>query len=285
MFCFGTNRATAIPSHVNRLAIRRKEPDMPSLTYLAPALARIHPDWEAVLDQAAVAARLAEIDRLLVLQQQDGKTLFPPPPQVFNALAFAAPADVKVVILGQDPYHGDGEAMGLSFSVPDGARVPPSLRNIYKELAADLGLGVPASGDLTHWAQQGVLLLNSVLTVERDKAGSHGKLGWQTVSDALIDAVNRDNPAACSCCGATGRRPRPSASTPPPPGADRRPPVAAVGQPRFPRLPPLLPGQRLADRPRPPAGALGDGPRRAKLPVLNPILRRAALRGGRLALS
>ncbi|ATP27110.1 uracil-DNA glycosylase [Chromobacterium violaceum] len=167
---------------------------MPSLTYLAPALARIHPDWEVVLDQAAVAARLAEIDRLLVLQQQDGKTLFPPPPQVFNALAFAAPADVKVVILGQDPYHGDGEAMGLSFSVPDGARVPPSLRNIYKELAADLGLGVPASGDLTHWAQQGVLLLNSVLTVERDKAGSHGKLGWQTVSDALIDAVNRDNP-------------------------------------------------------------------------------------------
>ncbi|WP_434631769.1 uracil-DNA glycosylase [Chromobacterium sp. CV08] len=167
---------------------------MPTLTYLAPALARVHPDWEAVLDQAAVASRLTEIDRQLSLQQQNGKTLFPPPPQVFNALSFAAPADVKVVILGQDPYHGDGEAMGLSFSVPDGVRVPPSLRNIYKELAADLGLGIPSSGDLTHWARQGVLLLNSVFTVERDQAGSHGKLGWQTVSDALIDAVNADNP-------------------------------------------------------------------------------------------
>lgn len=169
---------------------------MSALTYLSPALARVHPAWKTVLRQPAIAAKLAEIDRQLCQQQQDGKTLFPPPPQVFNALSFAAPADVKVVILGQDPYHGDGEAMGLSFSVPEGVRVPPSLRNIYKELAADLGLGVPASGDLSHWAQQGVLLLNSVLTVERDKAGSHGKLGWQMVSDALIDAVNRDN-AGC----------------------------------------------------------------------------------------
>ncbi|POA97977.1 uracil-DNA glycosylase [Chromobacterium sinusclupearum] len=169
---------------------------MSALTYLSPALARVHPAWETVLRQPAIAAKLAEIDRQLCQQQQDGKTLFPPPPQVFNALSFAAPADVKVVILGQDPYHGDGEAMGLSFSVPEGVRVPPSLRNIYKELAADLGLGIPASGDLSHWAQQGVLLLNSVLTVERDKAGSHGKLGWQMVSDALIDVVNRDN-AGC----------------------------------------------------------------------------------------
>ncbi|WP_199155161.1 uracil-DNA glycosylase [Chromobacterium sp. ASV23] len=169
---------------------------MSALTYLSPALARVHPAWETVLRQPAIAAKLAEIDRQLCQQQQDGKALFPPPPQVFNALSFAAPADVKVVILGQDPYHGDGEAMGLSFSVPEGVRVPPSLRNIYKELAADLGLGIPASGDLSHWAQQGVLLLNSVLTVERDKAGSHGKLGWQMVSDALIDAVNRDN-AGC----------------------------------------------------------------------------------------
>ncbi|QEL57184.1 uracil-DNA glycosylase [Chromobacterium paludis] len=167
---------------------------MSSLSYLSPALARVHPDWETVLRQPAVAAKLAGIDRELRQQSEAGKTLFPPAPLVFNALSYAAPADVKVVILGQDPYHGDGEAMGLSFSVPDGARVPPSLRNIYKELAADLGLGIPASGDLSHWAQQGVLLLNSVFTVERDKAGSHGKLGWQTVSDALIDAVNAQNP-------------------------------------------------------------------------------------------
>ncbi|OHX21712.1 uracil-DNA glycosylase [Chromobacterium sphagni] len=167
---------------------------MQQLSYLSPGLARIHPDWETVLNSPSITDKLAAIDRQLAQQQQAGKTLFPPPPQVFNALTFTAPADVKVVILGQDPYHGAGEAMGLSFSVPDGVRVPPSLRNIYKELSADLGLGIPASGDLSHWAQQGVLLLNSVFTVEQDQAGSHGKLGWQAVSDALIDAVNAQSP-------------------------------------------------------------------------------------------
>ncbi|WP_047237816.1 uracil-DNA glycosylase [Chromobacterium subtsugae] len=167
---------------------------MQALNYLSSALARVHPAWEAVLRQADIAARLADIDRQLSQQSEAGKTLFPPAAQIFNALSFASPADVKVVILGQDPYHGAGEAMGLSFSVPEGVRVPPSLRNIYKELAADLGLGIPAGGDLSHWAQQGVLLLNSVFTVEQDQAGSHGKLGWQTVSDALIDAVNAQSP-------------------------------------------------------------------------------------------
>ncbi len=167
---------------------------MTALPYLSPALAPIHPDWETVLRAPAVFSRLAAIDRQLNELAAQGKTLFPARENIFNALRFAAPADVKVVILGQDPYHGDGEAMGLSFSVPSGVRVPPSLRNIYKELAADLGGGQAADGDLTHWASQGVLLLNSVLTVEKDKAGSHGKLGWQEVTDALIDAVNRQNP-------------------------------------------------------------------------------------------
>jgi uracil-DNA glycosylase len=139
-------------------------------------------------------SRLRQIDQQLQQQASQGKTLFPPQPLIFNSLRTMAPADIKVVILGQDPYHGAGEAMGLSFSVPPGVRIPPSLRNIYKELVADLGGGMPASGDLTHWAEQGVLLLNSVLTVEMDKAGSHGKLGWQAVTDALIDAVNQQNP-------------------------------------------------------------------------------------------
>lgn len=169
---------------------------MQALFYLSPALARVHPAWEQVLSTRDIQQQLAGIDRELQAQQAQGKALFPPAPLTFNALTFTAPADVRVVILGQDPYHGDGEAMGLSFSVPPGVRVPPSLRNLYKELAADLGCGVPNSGDLTHWAQQGVLLLNSVLTVERDKAGSHAKLGWQMVSDALIDAVNAQS-AGC----------------------------------------------------------------------------------------
>lgn len=169
---------------------------MQALSYLSPALARVHPDWEKVLSTPVIQQQLAGIDRELQTQQAQGKILFPPAPLTFNALTFTAPADVRVVILGQDPYHGDGEAMGLSFSVPPGVRVPPSLRNLYKELAADLGCGVPNSGDLTHWAQQGVLLLNSVFTVERDKAGSHAKLGWQMVSDALIDAVNAQS-AGC----------------------------------------------------------------------------------------
>lgn len=165
-----------------------------SLDYLAPALARVHPAWETVLTAPDVAPRLVQIDRALSQLAAAGKTLFPPRPLIFNALSFQAPEDVRVVILGQDPYHGAGEAMGLSFSVQPGVRIPPSLRNIYKEMTADLGGGSPESGDLSHWAAQGVLLLNSVLTVEQDRAGSHAKVGWQAVSDALIDAVNRDNP-------------------------------------------------------------------------------------------
>ncbi len=165
-----------------------------SLPYLAPALAPVHPAWEAVLNTPDIFARLRQIDQQLQQQASQGKTLFPPQPLIFNSLRTMAPADIKVVILGQDPYHGAGEAMGLSFSVPPGVRIPPSLRNIYKELVADLGGGMPASGDLTHWAEQGVLLLNSLLTVEMDKAGSHGKLGWQAITDALIDAVNQQNP-------------------------------------------------------------------------------------------
>lgn len=186
-----------LPCHVqndHRLNLMETVLSLRQLPFLAPALAPVHPAWETVLTAPAVFARLCQIDQQLGQQAAQGKTLFPARANIFNALRYAAPADVKVVILGQDPYHGQGEAMGLSFSVPPGVRIPPSLRNIYKELVADLGGGMPASGDLTPWAEQGVLLLNSVLTVEMDQAGSHGKLGWQEVSDALIDAVNQQNP-------------------------------------------------------------------------------------------
>jgi uracil-DNA glycosylase len=117
-------------------------------------------------------------------------TVFPAPKLVFNAFSQCPFKQVKVVILGQDPYHGEVQAHGLSFSVQDGVRVPPSLQNIYKELAVDLGLDIPRSGNLERWARQGVLLLNATLTVEKDKAGSHQGLGWETFTDAVIKKIS-----------------------------------------------------------------------------------------------
>lgn len=117
---------------------------------------------------------------------RDAQTIYPPQDDILNALAFTAPADVRVVILGQDPYHGPGQAMGLSFSVPCGCKLPPSLRNMYKEMAADLGCPMPESGDLTSWAAQGVLLLNTTLTVREHAAASHAKLGWRVLTDHVV---------------------------------------------------------------------------------------------------
>ena len=116
--------------------------------------------------------------------------VFPPEPLVFNALSITPLEQVKVVILGQDPYHGPGQAMGLAFSVPGGVTIPPSLRNVYKEIESDIGTPPPQSGNLEHWAQQGVLLLNSTLTVEAEKAGSHQGRGWEQFTDAVIETVS-----------------------------------------------------------------------------------------------
>ncbi|TCP11435.1 uracil-DNA glycosylase [Crenobacter luteus] len=157
-------------------------------------LSRVHPEWRAALSTPTLAEPLARLDAELARRAAAGERIFPPRDAIFRALEDVAPADVKVVILGQDPYHGDGEAMGLSFSVTRGTRVPPSLRNIYKEMAADVGAAVPDHGDLSDWARQGVLLLNAALTVRADAAGSHSKLGWQAVTDALIATVDRANP-------------------------------------------------------------------------------------------
>ena len=123
--------------------------------------------------------------------REDGQTIYPPQGDILNALAYVAPGDVRAVILGQDPYHGPGQAMGLSFSVPNGEKLPPSLRNIYKEMASDLGCTMPVSGDLSAWAQQGVLLLNTTLTVREHEANSHSKLGWQVVTTAIVEACMR----------------------------------------------------------------------------------------------
>lgn len=120
-----------------------------------------------------------------------GQTLYPPAHQRFAALEAMTPDDVKVVVLGQDPYHGPGQAMGLSFSVPQGVRVPPSLGNMYKELASDVGFRIPDHGDLTAWARQGVLLLNSVLSVRAGEAGSHANKGWEALTDELVHSLAR----------------------------------------------------------------------------------------------
>jgi uracil-DNA glycosylase len=112
------------------------------------------------------------------------------PAQPLRALELTALADVEVVILGQDPYHGPGQAEGLAFSVPDGVKLPPSLRNIFQEITRDLGGAMPASGSLQHWARQGVLLLNTCLTVEQGAPASHARQGWETLTDALIAACS-----------------------------------------------------------------------------------------------
>ena len=129
-------------------------------------------------------------------EERAGKPVYPPRGGRLAALELTPLDAVKVVILGQDPYHGPGQAMGLCFAVPEGVKVPPSLVNIYKELEADVGIARPAHGDLSKWARQGVLLLNNTLTVEGGKAGSHAKRGWDAITDACVAAVAaREEPA------------------------------------------------------------------------------------------
>lgn len=126
-----------------------------------------------------------------IMDEYDKKVIFPPKDYIFNALKLTSYENVKVVIVGQDPYHGEGEAHGLSFSVQKGVKIPPSLQNIYKELYDDLGIPPKDNGDLTGWAKEGVLLLNAVLTVEKDKAASHRNLGWEPLTDYIIKLLNK----------------------------------------------------------------------------------------------
>ena len=126
----------------------------------------------------------------LVEQEYQKKTIFPPKNYIFEALKLTSYKDTRVVIVGQDPYHGEGEAHGLSFSVQKGVKIPPSLQNIYKELYDDLGIPPKNDGDLTNWAKNGVLLLNAVLTVVKDTPASHRKLGWERFTDYVIKLLN-----------------------------------------------------------------------------------------------
>ena len=128
-----------------------------------------------------------------IMHEYEINEIYPPKDYIFNALKLTSYENTKVVIVGQDPYHGKGEAHGLSFSVQKGVRVPPSLQNIYKELNDDLKISPKDNGDLTEWAKQGVLLLNAVLTVEKDKAASHRNLGWEPMTDYIIKLLNLKN--------------------------------------------------------------------------------------------
>jgi len=120
------------------------------------------------------------------------ESIYPPAPLIFNAFEKCSFENLKVVIIGQDPYHGEGQANGLCFSVNEGVKIPPSLRNIFKEIQSDLGKEIPSSGNLEHWAEQGVLLLNAILTVRASKAASHRKKGWETFTDAVIKLISEE---------------------------------------------------------------------------------------------
>lgn len=152
--------------------------------------ATLHPSWQAVIGDEFNKPYMQSLRGFLAEQKSAGKVIYPPMPVVFNAFNNTPFEKVRVVIIGQDPYHGDGQAHGLSFSVPEGIKLPPSLRNIFKEIEADLGISMSASGDLTAWTEQGVLLLNATLTVEQAAAGSHQKKGWEEFTDAAIRALN-----------------------------------------------------------------------------------------------
>lgn len=163
--------------------------------------------WKAPLAAELAHPRMQALRSFLAAEAASGKKVFPDEDSWFRALELTPLADVRVVILGQDPYHGEGQAHGLCFSVPPGVRPPPSLVNIYKELESDLGLARPKHGFLEHWARQGVLLLNSVLTVEMGLAASHRGQGWEPFTDAIIEAVNaKEDPVVFLLWGAYAQK-------------------------------------------------------------------------------
>lgn len=146
--------------------------------------------WATALADIKQSDDFRRVNHFVSTERQSGKSIYPPAEQVFNAFKHTEFAEVKVVILGQDPYHGAGQANGLAFSVNPEIKIPPSLLNIYKEIAADIGAEPPKDGDLTHWATQGVLLLNTVLTVEANQANSHRGQGWENFTDAVIQSLS-----------------------------------------------------------------------------------------------
>lgn len=185
---------------------------MPAPAPPAPAagLGDIPDAWAGALAATVAAPAIARLNAFLAAEEAAGVEVFPPRADRFRALALTPPDAVRAVILGQDPYHGPGQAHGLSFSVRPGVRPPPSLVNIFKELAADLDLARPAHGFLEHWARQGVLLLNTALTVRSGAAGSHRLRGWEVFTDAVIAHVGANEaPVAFLLWGAHAQQKAP----------------------------------------------------------------------------
>ena len=151
---------------------------------------QLHESWLSRLDDQFQQPYMKNLREFLVVRKQHRAVIYPAGSQIFNALNTTHFDQVRIVILGQDPYHGPGQAHGLCFSVLPGVRIPPSLANIYREIEADLGIAPPHHGCLQSWAEQGVLLLNAVLTVERGQAGSHQGKGWETFTDAIVQLLN-----------------------------------------------------------------------------------------------
>ena len=151
---------------------------------------KIESSWKQALQSEFEQPYFAELVRFLHREKQEGKVIYPPGRQIFRAFELTPLPEVKVVILGQDPYHGYGQAMGLCFSVPEGVPAPPSLKNIFKEIEDDLGIRMSGSPDLEPWARQGVLLLNAILTVRSGEAASHSAIGWQPFTDAVIRCIS-----------------------------------------------------------------------------------------------
>jgi uracil-DNA glycosylase len=148
--------------------------------------------WKAILQKEFSRSYFQQIIAHLKSEKATKAIIFPPGPQIFNGFEKTPFDKLKVVILGQDPYHGPGQAHGLSFSVPDEVKVPPSLVNIFKELKNDIGMAIPATGNLTPWAEQGVLLLNAVLTVRANEPASHAKIGWMDFTNAVIQKISNE---------------------------------------------------------------------------------------------
>lgn len=159
---------------------------------MASSSVQLDESWKKLLNEEFDSSYFASLKTFLIAEKNSGKTIYPPGKQIFAAFD-ATPFDkVKVVILGQDPYHGPGQANGLCFSVNRGVKPPPSLVNIFKELQADLNIPIPSHGDLSAWAQQGILLLNATLTVRAHEAGSHQNKGWEVFTDKTIQAISKN---------------------------------------------------------------------------------------------
>lgn len=168
-------------------------------------MVQIGNDWDELLKDEFNSDYYAQI-RAFLKQEYASHEVYPPMEDIFNALRYTSYADVKAVLLGQDPYHGPGQAHGLCFSVRPGVAPPPSLQNIFKELQSDMGLPAPHSGCLIPWAQEGVLMLNTTLTVRRGQANSHSKIGWTRFTDAIIQKLNdHDRPIVFLLWGSNAR--------------------------------------------------------------------------------